>query len=1004
MATIKILDVNKFTKGLTPITSSEFYTKTGEFHEDGLFSEKIFGVEGSLDRQKVFSYINLNAKVIHPTAYRVIIRLDRRMEKFFSTEQTFSLDGVGNLIPDDNGVTGITKFTELFSKIKFRGETPVREKLIKVLTDSYKSNTIFVDKLPVIPPDVRPIFQDESGQWIIDELNNIYVSILRKSFQMKSAGKGGALYDLLNYGLQTAINNHDKFIRTKIEKKRGLIRGNLLGKRIDYSGRAVITPGPDLNVNEIGLPLRMAVSLFEPFIKHYFLFSNKFKKKSELEKEIKSFTGMELSVDSVQRIIKAIKSGDSIPPKLRKMFFEATETVMAGRVVLSKRDPTLHDESYRAFTPILVEGNTIRICTLQVGGFNADFDGDAMAIFHPLSTQAQAEVKEKMMRATGSKSDKSVTFSVSKEMVAGLYTMTKNITLKQSPIAVTADDLKKATDPYIPVKYRGKTTTMGKAIFNSALPSGFRFIEGPVTKKIVDELTPILIEKYGEDKTRESMSKLAKIGFKFATIIAPTITLDMIEIPDEIYRLKEKLKDSSPTEADKLLKDMEKVLKNHLKNTGIYDLVESGAGKGWNQPMQILVAKGIVADPKGKLMDPIKGSFSEGLTNKEYFDASSGARKGIADRVLGTSSTGYFTRQLVYLLSPVEADPYTRDCKTKRTVPIRLARDIISRLSGRYIMENGKVVPFKASEHKPGETINLRSPIFCETPKICLTCYGNLVRKHKSPYIGVLAATIIGERGTQLIMRTFHTGGAASIISRDVLDDITKNDPLAEIDKKVLSKYLEQIDDKIAALKPCKLSIDMSNYKQNDTIEVKDDIIWVKSLLAQIEFEDLILSLILDYSAELQRNRLTTISKQALILEYNKGDIIFQVPLETEDIKGQVNYMSRLIGGKEIYKGASHLLLKVYKVYASVSDMDLVHMEILVSQSFRDKNSPELPARLGKTWDPVMVNLKQNVFNSGFIQGLAFENINKALETGLITEHDLDQSIMERVVTGELVK
>ncbi|MGD2072148.1 MAG: hypothetical protein PVG65_01495, partial [Candidatus Thorarchaeota archaeon] len=605
---------------------------------------------------------------------------------------------------------------------------------------------------------------------------------------------------------------------------------------------------------------------------------------------------------------------------------------------------------------------------------------------------------------TGSKNHKRVTFEIQKEMVVGLYSMTKNITLKQSPVAVTKEILETATNPYIPVRFRGKNTTMGKAIFNSALPSGFRFIEGPVTKKIVNDLAPELIEKYGEDKARASMSKIAKIGFKFATIISPTITLDMIEIPDEIYRLKDKLKDSTPTEADKLLKEMEKILKNHLKDTGIYDLVESGAGKGWSQPMQILVAKGIISDPKGKIMDPIKGSFSEGLTNKEFFDASSGSRKGIVDRVLNTSSTGYFTRQLVYLLSPVEVDPYVRDCKTKRTIPIRLTNDLIKRLTGRNIIENGKVVSFKANDYKVGDTINLRSPIFCETPKICSTCYGDLVKRHKSPYVGVLAATILGERGTQLIMRTFHTGGAATIISRDILEDITRNDPLAEIDKKKLSKYLEQIDDKVGALKPCKLSIDMSNYKQNDTIQIEEDHIWVRSLLSQIEFEDLVLSLILDYSAELQKHKVTTVSKQALVLEYDKGDIIFKVPLETEDIKSQINYMGRLVGGREIYKGPSHLLLKIYKVYQKVSDMDLVHIEVLVSQAFRDKNSPEIPARLGKTWDPIMVNLKTNVFNSGFVQGLAFENINKALETGLITEHDLSSSIMERVVTGEVIK
>jgi len=783
MADIKILDVNKFIHGMSPVTNTEFHTKTGEYHESGLFSEKIFGVEGSLDRSKSFSYMNLNTKIIHPIAYRILIRLDRKLEKLFSTEQPFILENDGSLKADNNGIVGISAFREAFPKIKFRGDTLIREKLITILQKSYKDETLFIDKLPIIPPDLRPIFQDENGMWLIDELNNIYVSILRKSFQIKSAGKSGALYDLLNFGVQKAINEHDKFIKTKIGKKRGLIRGSLLGKRVDYSGRAVITPGPQLNVNEVGMPLRMAVSLFDPFIKHYFLFSKTFKKKDMLEKEIQAFTGLDLSVDSVQRVIKAIKSGDTIPPKLRKMFFDATEIVMMNRVVLAKRDPVLHDASYRACTPILIEGNTVQMCTLTVGGYNADFDGDQMAFYHPLTTQAQIEAKERMMRAVGSENSTSVTFKISKEMAVGLYVMTKPSTLKTSPIAVSKDDLEKATNPYIPVKYRGKNTTMGKAIFNNALPSGYKFIDKLITKKIVNGLIPELIDKFGEEITKKSLSNIARIGFKFATIIAPTFSLDMIEIPDQIKRMKEQLKDTSPEEAFKILKQMEGMLKQHLKDTGLADLIESGAGKGWNQPMQILVAKGIIADPKGRLLETIKGSFSEGLTNKEYFNASSGARKGLVDRTLNTASTGYFTRQLVYLLSPVEANPYLKDCKTSRVITIRLNRDIIKRLHGRYIVKNNEVIPFKVSNYNSGDVIELRSPIYCRSPKICLTCYGDLVKRHKSPYIGVLAATAIGERGTQLIMRTFHTGGAATVVSRDILKDILQNDPLIEMEK-----------------------------------------------------------------------------------------------------------------------------------------------------------------------------------------------------------------------------
>ena len=1005
MASIKILDIEKFVKGLLPVTSTEISTKTGEYNDDGLFSERIFGIEGSLDRQKKFSYINLNAKVIHPAVYRLIIRLDRKLEKMFSTENSFSLDANGNLIIDDGGTTGLTAFIDFFPKINFRGDTPVREKIIDLLKISYRNNLLFVDKLPIIPPDFRPSYVDEKGRRVDDELNNIYINIMKKTFQIRSAGTSGALYDLLNYGLQIAINDHDTYVRKRVSKKNGLIRANMLGKRVDYCGRAVITPGPELNIGQVGLPLRMAVSLFEPFLKHYFLFSGKFPYKDELEKGIKDYLGMELSVDSIVRLVKSIKGGDVIPSDLKKLLFDSCEIVMKGRIILAKRDPALHSGSYRAFEPVLIDGNVVQLSTSEVGSFNADFDGDQMAFYHPLSTQAQVEAKEKMTKTAGNTQSNSIIFEISKEMCAGLYTMSKNITTKASPIAVTKDDLAKATNPYIPVRYRGKNTTMGKAIINSAFPSDFKWIEGPVTKKIINSYSYEVSNKYGEDVAKDVFSRITQIGFKFATIISPTITLDMLEIPPKIMKMKSQLDKVSTGEADKILKEMEKLLIEHLKDTGLYDLIESGAGKGWDQPRQILIAKGVIADPKGNLLAPIKGSFSEGLRTTEFFNAASGARKGMADRALNTAETGYFTRQLVYFLSPVEVDPFIKDCNTKRTIPLRLTEDLKKRLIGRYITTaSDQVIEFIPSKYKSGHTINLRTPILCESVKVCHTCYGDLVKRHKTPYVGVLAASSIGERGTQLIMRTFHTGGAATIVKKDALNDLVENDPLVDIDKNKLEKYIIQSNDHVIAKQDCKLTIDLTNYKIGDTIQINEKKIWVKSLLLQAEFPDLIMSFILDYNIEINKIENTQITKEYIIIEYKKGDVIFGIPLVVEDIKAAVSYVNRIIGGKEIYSSPAHLLQKIFRVYGPISNMDLVHLEVLVSQCFRDRTNPELPARLGKPWNPIMANLKNNIFSSGFIQGLAFENVNKAVESGLISDKTLERSIMERILTGDIIQ
>ena len=785
MAVIKILNVNDFAKGLKPVTSTQLKTRSGEFDENGLFSETIFGPEDSIDRSQRMSYINLNAEVIHPTLYRIIMRLDRRLEKMFSTENMFALDYEKKLIEVEEGDVGIIGFKNMLDKLKFRGETAQRDELIKLIKFNEKNETLFINKLPIVPPDFRPYFEDEkTGEITYDELNNIYIDVLRKSFQIKSVNKNSAFYALLNYGLQLVVNTHDAFIQKKIEKKRGLIRNSILGKRIDFSGRAVITAGPTLDAHEIGLPLKMAVQIFNPFLLHILLFSPKYTKREELRKEVQDFTdGGELSVESIQKLFKAITHGDKVSEKLLDLIFDAAEIVSHDRVVLAKRDPVLHELGYRAFRPKIIRGQTIQLSTLHTGGFNADFDGDQMAVYHPVTNQAQEEIKQKMLRATGTKNFKSVIYELTKDMLVGIYAITKNLSETNSPLAVTDEDLKTATNPYIAVLYRGKRTTMGKAIFNSALPPDFRFIDEIVGKKQVGPLITEIVQTYGDAMGDKVISQLKNIGFRFATIIGSSFDLNMIPMPPEVEKLKQKIKNASPEEAFKIIEQASKIMKDHLKNTGVSDLAESGATKGWGQLEQMLIAKGVIADTKGNVLDPISGSYADGLSPKEYFMVGSGARKGVVDRALNTADTGYFTRQLVFLLNSIEADPALKDCKTKRTIEIRLTKDIIERLSGRYVLQGSKIVPFKKEEYSIGQTVKLRTPIYCASTKICHTCYGDLLKIHKTPYVGVLAGAAIGERGTQLIMRTFHTGGGATATKHDMLQEIIDGDPLVDLGK-----------------------------------------------------------------------------------------------------------------------------------------------------------------------------------------------------------------------------
>ena len=220
-----------------------------------------------------------------------------------------------------------------------------------------------------------------------------------------------------------------------------------------------------------------------------------------------------------------------------------------------------------------------------------------------------------------------------------------------------------------------------------------------------------------------------------------------------------------------------------------------------------------------------------------------------------------------------------------------------------------------------------------------------------------------------------------------------------------ITNYLQQSDDKLIAVKPCKLTIEMADYHLADTLEIKeqDNTIWVKSLISKIEFDDIVFNIILDYPIEIQTPNIELMNKERIVLNYLKEDIILIIPFTTVEIKEQVNYVKRLLGGREMYKDPTHLVKKLFGVYGSVSDLDLVHLEVMGSQVLRDKKDHSKPARLGSTWDPVMANIKTDVFNTSFIQGLAFENVGKAIDSGLTSSQDNDPSVLEKIVTGELV-
>ena len=1001
---LTLLNLDDFTKTLIPITTSRIFNSDNTFTSGGLYSEKIFGLLDSKERRKTYSYIPLFNKIIHPVAYDIIKRLDRRFVDFLSTKKLFKINESGDLIESPDGISGMSEFIKNFGKISFRTGTESRDKLSEVITKFYKQKILFIDKIPIIPPDYRPIYKDEeSGEWVLDELNEIYTSIAKKAENLKNQTEG-PLKELLLYEFQNYVLTYFEYIKKKVAKKSGLIREQLLGKRVDYSARSVVTPDPYLKPDELGVPFRNAISLFEPFIFHQLMYE-KITDRETLRIEIHDLLGMELNVDSVKKAMNIIKTGGHVSEKLYNIFYEATERAMKNRCVLMKRDPAINTNSYGGFKAILHKGSTITVPPTMIGGFNMDFDGDQAAIFHSLTDESQKEIRDTMLKRNDPGKLNSVTFDLAKEMWVGLYVVTKDKNAKNSPISLSEEDIDKIKDPYVNVVFRGVKTTSGRAIISKCFPKEVPVIQEQVTKKLVGNYLLKVSKKYGIETAQQVAFNLQQAAFKWATIIGPSMSIESFVLPKNIVDVKKKLRETTdPAEFDKILNSTEKLVQDHLHGSGFGDLVESGSTKGWGQPMQMLVAKGVITDASGNLIKPISGSWGDGLSNTEYFNAASGARSGIINRVINTADTGYLSRKLAFLMSTVEVNLGMKDCQTKKTLSVKLTKTMIPRLHGRFHVKNGKVEEFIPEEFKEGQVVHLRSPVFCKTKKLCLHCYGKLAEYNHTPFVGILAAQQIGERATQLIMRAFHTGGAVKLHVKDILKDIVDNQ-YEDINP---SEYFEQRDQGLYVKKQCKLHIDMSYYSDNSMINFTDDGLYLKSLIAKIETEDgKFFDFILDYEVNLFFDTDTVDKKsEVLTLNYIDGDLMLETTVTFDNIQNQVRYLERLIGGRELLKDPEHLFKKILNMYSPPNaSFDTVHIEILCSQVFRNKDNIQILARLKEPYDPVMINMKKVVFSEGFLLGLSFENVNESLRSGLIYEQETgSKSFLEKVVTGELIE
>jgi len=703
---------------------------------------------------------------------------------------------------------------------------------------------MIIDVLPVLPPELRPIIPLSGGKFATSDLNDLYRRIINRNNRLSRLIEIGAPEvilrnekRMLQESVDALVDNSHRPSKPMLNSKRlpyqsltddlrgkkGIFRKNLLGKRVDYSGRAVIDVDPNLKIDQCGLPKTVALEMFKPFVIHELL---------EAEEAPNIRIAKEM-IDNEEEIV-----------------WDLLEKVIEGKPVLLNRAPTLHKYSIQGFYPRLVEGDAIRIHPLICKAFNADFDGDQMAVHVLLTEEAVEEAKENMMASSNivNISNSQVLATPSKDMLLGFFLMTEKKEIEKPRMFASEDLAIKAYEQdvitindEILVKIGGKVinTSVGRVIFNSILPKDYPFINKRVGIKIIREIAGYIKDNYEWDVLVETLDNLKALGFKYATDIGFTMAPEDCDIDFDLEsRIKkmekkdEQLQDNYLqgliTEKEKInlstnmWNDFAKKLADEAweqldENNPIYEMVESGANGGKIQARQVLTIKGMVRDSRGNWVPlPIKGNYRDGLSAFEYFVAANGGRKGIADRSLRTSSTGYLTRKLVDVAHDViirdddcgydgEGLIISRNDERRMSFADRifgrvLAQDV--KKGNKTIAKKGDIITRKISEvidKSNLEEISVRSPILCKSPHgICSKCYG-LNLENGNPIdigraVGVIAAQSIGEPGTQMTMQTFHKGGVGIV---DITQGVPRIEELFEARKPKAEAEIASVSGKV---------------------------------------------------------------------------------------------------------------------------------------------------------------------------------------------------------------
>ena len=814
-------------------------------------------------------------------------------------------------------------------------------KRLKVVRDLIEAGNrpewMIMTVLPVIPADLRPMVQLDGGRFATSDLNDLYRRVINRNIRLKKLMSikapeiviknekrmlqeaVDALIDNGRRGKPVVTQNNRglKSLSDMLKGKQGRFRQNLLGKRVDYSGRSVIVVGPNLKMNQCGLPKKMALELYKPFLMRELV-------KRELASNIKVAK-------------KMVEEED-------ENVWELIEEIIKNHPVLLNRAPTLHRLSIQAFEPTLIEGKAIRLHPLVCSAFNADFDGDQMAVHLVLSQEAQMEAKLLMLATNNiiAPSSGRPIAVPSQDMVMGCYYMTKERKgvkgegksfSNKNQLITAYQNGQVAVHALVNVRIDGEIvqTTPGRLMFNTMLPKEVRDYTKTFGKGELGKLIAELYKKFGFEKTSELLDKIKAFGFHYGTLAGITVGIEDLEIPEskktilekaenEVAEIEEQYKSGEIIDAERYRRTVaiwdeavSKVTKAMMDNLDefnpVYMMANSGARGSIAQMRQLGGMRGLMADTQGRIIEmPIKANFREGLNILEFFMSSHGARKGLADTALRTADSGYLTRRLVDISHEVIVNHDDCGCEHGIVVSDLMdAGEVIEKLSERIygrnlatdLIHEGKVIAerntlitddlIKKIEELDIREVEIRTPLTCKLEKgVCKKCYGLDLSNHKEilkgEAVGVIAAQSIGEPGTQLTMRTFHTGGVATAAS--VQSDY-KADVSGKVKLKDISILVNDEGKEIVVSQNGRVIIGKHRYEvpSGSTLHVKDGDS-VKKGQVLVEFDPYQIPIITSVAGKVEFRDIYV--RENIDVKYGVTEKVAIKPVESNDVNPRI--------------------------------------------------------------------------------------------------------------------